>query len=94
MGIVGPRPETGLRIDLERPVAGGPPWRYEGRIATAEAQFRLTAHISETGAVTVEAPDPLPEGVAQKAKLLLRAAWKHASGDEAPPPRRIVRWRA
>jgi hypothetical protein len=94
MGIVGPFPETGLRIDFERPVAGGPPWRYEGTVATPEAQFHLHAQVTEEGGVAIETADPLPEGVVQKAKLLLRAAWKHAGADAAPPPRRIVRWRA
>ncbi len=93
MGIVGPRPESGVRIDLERHVAGGPPWLYRGTVATPDALFRLIAEVTEGGAVGVEAADPLPEGVAQKAKLLLRAAWKHAGADASPPPRRIVRWR-
>ena len=31
---------------------------------------------------------------AEKARLIVRSAWKHAAEDEAPPPRRIVRWRA
>jgi hypothetical protein len=96
MGIVGPRPESGVRIDLERPAAGGPPWRYDGTIATPTAEFSLRARVTEEGAVAIEAPpEPaLPAGVEQKAKLLLRAVWKHADADGAPPPRRIVRWRA
>jgi len=75
-------------------VAGGPPWLYAGTVATPEAEFRLQAHLTEAGVVTIETADPLPDGVAQKARLLLRSAWKHASADTAPPPRRIVRWRA
>ncbi len=98
MGIVGPRPESGVRIDLERPAAGGPPWRYDGTVATPTAEFSLRARVSVEGAVAIEeSPDPdpaLPAGVEQKAKLLLRAAWKHADADGTPPPRRIVRWRA
>jgi hypothetical protein len=94
MGIVGPRPETGLRIDLERPVREGPPWRYEGKIVTAAAHFRLQAVVTENGEVTLTEAEPLPDGVAKKARLMLRAAWRHAQDDAAPPPRRIVRWRA
>jgi hypothetical protein len=98
MGIVSPRPESGVRIDLERPAAGGPPWRYDGTVATPTGEFSLRARVTEDGAVTMETPSQdspaLPAGVEQKAKLLLRAAWKHADADGAPPPRRIVRWRA
>jgi hypothetical protein len=94
MGIVGPRPETGARIELTRPARGGPPWRYDGNIATLEAQFGLTAVLAEGGEVTVEAASPLPDGVAQKTKLMLRAAWKHAREEGIAPPRRILRWRA
>ena len=93
MGIVGPRPESGVRIDLERPAASGPPWRYDGTVATPTAEFSLRARVTQEGAVTIEAAS-LPEGVEQKAKLLLRAVWKHAGADGTPPPRRIVRWRA
>ncbi len=96
MGSGGSRPETGLRIDLERPVVAGragPPWRYQGTVTTPDAAFPLRALVTEAGAVAIDA-GPLPEGVEQKAKLLLRAAWKHASASEAAPPRRIVRWRA
>lgn len=76
-----------------RPARGGPPFQYAGKVATATEQFPLTAVVSEAGDVTVSA-DALPEGVAQKARLLLRAAWKHARDEGVPPPRRIVRWRA
>jgi hypothetical protein len=34
------------------------------------------------------------EGTAERVRLLLRAAYKHAREDAQPPPRRIVRWRA
>lgn len=94
MAIVGPRPESGMRIDLMRPARGGPPWRYEGDIVTPERRFAVRADVSEAGDVRIEAPELLPDGAAQRAKLLLRAACKHARGDDAPPPRRIVRWRA
>jgi hypothetical protein len=93
MGIIGSLPETGVRIDLERPASAAPPWRYRGRVATPDCVFALRAQVSDAGAVTIEA-GPLPEGLEQKTKLLLRAAWKHASAEAAPPPRRIVRWRA
>ena len=77
-----------------RPARGGPPWHYEGKVATAGAEFALTAIVSAGGEIAVSAGSSLPEGAAEKARLLLRAAWKHARSDAAPPPRRLVRWRA
>jgi hypothetical protein len=92
MAIVGVRPDSGLRIDVARPPQGGPPWRYRGEVATPADTFSLEATVSDAGAVVVAAPDA-PAGIAERARLLLRAAWKHARDEERPPPRRIVRWR-
>jgi hypothetical protein len=94
MAIAGPLPETGVRIDLMRPARGGPPWRYTGNVATAEGTLPLAARMSESGEVSVEPLPAVPEGIARKATLLLRAAYKHAHGESTPPPRRILRWRA
>jgi hypothetical protein len=92
MAIVGGRPESGLRIDVTRDMQGGPPWRYRGEVVTPADAFALQASISEAGAVAVEVASA-PAGVADRARLLLRAAWKHAHEEQQPPPRRIVRWR-
>ncbi len=92
MGIVGDRPESGLRIDVARAPGGEAPWTYRGEAVTPSATFRLEATVSAAGAVVVEAPDA-PAKVADRARLLLRAAWKHAHDEDQPPPRRIVRWR-
>jgi hypothetical protein len=94
MGIVGGRPETGVRIAVERGGPGGPPWRYEGEAVTADARFPLVAVVAADGDVSVELPREAPAPLAEKVRLLVRAAWKHAQEDGAPPPRRIVRWRA
>jgi hypothetical protein len=94
MGIVGHHPETGVRIDVERDRADGPPWRYEGEAVTPLARFRVVATLAEDGGVSVELETGAPPGLAEKARLLVRAAWKHAREEEAVPPRRIVRWRA
>ena len=96
MGIVGGRPQTGVRIEVERALEGGPPWRYEGRALTADAETPLRATVDAGGAVHVEVePGAPPErvGLAERARLLLRAACKRAGPDAPPPPRRIVRWR-
>lgn len=94
MAIVGRHLESGVRVVAERPVAEGPPWRYEGEAVTENERFRLVAKLDAGGAATVVLePDP-PAGLAEKVRLIVRAAWKHASEDGAPPPRRIARWRA
>jgi hypothetical protein len=92
MGIIGERPESGLRIDVARAPEGEPPWRYRGEAVAPDARFAVEATITSAGEVAVEAPGA-PAGLVERARLLLRAAWKHAHADELPPPRRIVRWR-
>jgi hypothetical protein len=94
MGIVGKHPETGVRIEVTRPLEGGPPWRYRGEAVMPSERFRLEATVSADGDVIVELPPEAPDGAADRARLVLRAAWKHAAEDELPPPRHIVRWRA
>jgi hypothetical protein len=93
MAIVGHPPESGTRIDVERPRVGGPPWSYRGEAATNGARFALVATVGAVGTVSVELSDEAPPGLAEKARLIVRAAWKHAQADGAPPPRHIVRWR-
>jgi hypothetical protein len=94
MTIVGSTPESGVRIDVIRPREGGPPWKYAGEAVTSSARFALGITVSATGEVAVELPGDAPDGIAERVRLLLRAAYKHAREDEQPPPRRIVRWRA
>ncbi|HZU81959.1 MAG TPA: hypothetical protein VE987_03535 [Polyangiaceae bacterium] len=94
MSIVGDRPETGVRVVVERPAGGGPPWRYEGEAVTAGGRFPLAATIDAQGQVTVAVQPGAPDGLAAKARLILRAAYKHAADDASPPPRRLARWRS
>jgi len=94
MGIVGGRPETGVRLDVSRPREGGPPWRYEGEAATPTACYRVIADVDAAGDASVELPAQAPAALVEKVRLILRAAWRHAREDDVPPPRRIVRWRA
>jgi hypothetical protein len=93
VGIVGGHPESGVRVDMVRPTREGPPWRYEGDATTPGKSFRLTAEVTADGSVSVDLPPEAPPGLADKVRLLTRAAWKHAREDDVPPPRRIVRWR-
>jgi hypothetical protein len=94
MGIVGHHPETGIRIDVTRAQQGAPPYRYEGEANTSSSRFKLAATIDSEGGVAIELEEGAPAGLAEQVRLLLRTAWKHAGEDGAPPPRRIVRWRA
>jgi hypothetical protein len=110
MGIIGEHPEGGVRIDVERPVLGGPPWRYEGDAVTPTGRHRVVIDVESDGTVQVRtseaAPPPPPEPVrtpeapsaegadlSTPVRLIMRAAWKHAHAEGAPPPRRVVRWR-
>jgi len=94
MSIAGTYPESGIRVDLQRHYAGGPPWLYEGEVVTPRARVRLAAMLDRDGIVTVELADGAPPGLSAKVRLIVRAAWKHAEEDHVAPPRRIVRWRA
>jgi hypothetical protein len=94
MAIVGRLLESGVRVTAERLPAAKPPWLYEGEAVTRTDHFRLAARLEGDGAVRVDLePDP-PPGLADKVRLIVRAAWKHARDDGAAPPRRIARWRA
>ena len=95
MGIIGGHPESGLRLELERPRDGGPPWVYEGDAVTLETRYRMRAVVSAEGHVEVDIEGAARE-VAERARLIVRAAYKHAKEADAAssPPRKIVRWRA
>jgi hypothetical protein len=96
MGIVGDRPETGVRIDVQRDRLGGPPWRYEGEVATPAERLELRVVVEADGSVAVELSGdaaPARTVLAEKVRLMMRAAWRHGQEDAAAPPRRVVRWR-
>lgn len=101
MSIVGDKPESGVRIVLERPRYGGPPWIYEGTAELPETRYPIRVVISDAGAVDVHAADagtegsgnPLPDDLASRIRLLVRTVFRQAHADGEPPARRIVRWR-
>ena len=76
-----------MRIAIERPRDGGPPWRYEGFVHTPDASANVVVIVTENGEVTVEGPE------AEKVRLIVRTVFKQAKSDGEPPARRIVRWR-
>jgi hypothetical protein len=93
MAIVGSHPESGVRVNIERPQEGGPPWNYKGEAVTPVASYRVTASVAADGEIDVVLAADAPKGLADKTLRVLRSAWKHAKAEAAPPPRHIVRWR-
>lgn len=101
MSIVGDRPESGVRIVLERPREGGPPWVYGGEAQVPDGAFALSVTIDDAGTVVVTFGEPLgtssdraPEpDLAERVRLLVRTVYKQYKADGEPPARRIVRWR-
>jgi len=93
MSIVGPLPETGIRVVLERPQRGGPPWSYTGEVVTPDEHYPLTAVVDEGGAVSVGVPPGAPTDLATKVRLMVRAVARHGGEPSIAPPRRIARWR-
>jgi hypothetical protein len=92
VAIVGDRPETGVRIAIERPHEAAPPWSYEGAAYTKDATVPIRVVVGEDGTVTVSGA--LAAELAERVRLIVRAAYKQARADGEPPARRIVRWRA
>jgi len=100
VAIVGDRPESGVRIALERPRdAEDPPWLYAGEAAIPDATYALEVKVTAEGEVTVVIGDagidgpPAPEDLAEKVRLIVRAVYRQAKADSEPPAMRIVRWR-
>jgi hypothetical protein len=93
MPIVGPLPESGIRLECERPADGGPPWSYAGEVALPDSSFVLSAKVEADGAIELSFVPVAPEGLHERVRLLLRSAIKHARDEGRPPPRRIARWR-
>ena len=99
MAIIGERPETGVRIAIERPREGGPPWSYAGAAVLPQASYPVRVTVSEAGEVGVmlaPAPDGStpPGDLAEKVRLIVRTVYRQAKSDDEPPAWRIIRWRA
>ena len=98
VGIVGDRPETGVRIAIERPQREGPPWAYEGVATLPDEVFPVKVSVSEGGDVAVvlapaESGNAPPSDLAEKIRLIVRTVYKQATADSEAPAFRIVRWR-
>jgi hypothetical protein len=93
MSIVGRNPESGVRLMLELGPEDGPPWTYEGAAYTPRSTHPLRAIVAADGKVDVEVDEGMPQDLKQRARQMVRAAWKHAQDERQPPPRMIHRWR-
>jgi hypothetical protein len=100
VAIAGDRPETGVRIVIERDRARrDPPWSYAGAAHLPTSSFPLEVVVDAAGEVAVTlSPDRTsgaapPEELAEKVRLIVRTAYRQAKADDEPPAWRIVRWR-
>jgi hypothetical protein len=101
VAIVGDRPQSGVRIAIERPREGGPPWSYAGAAYLPDAGYPLCVTVSADGEVDValspsheHAAAAPPADLDDKIRLIVRAVYRQAKADDEAPARRIVRWRA
>jgi hypothetical protein len=103
VAIVGERPQSGVRIAIERPREGGPPWSYAGAAYLPDAGYPLRVTVSADGDVDVAlSPSTAQDGATaappadldDKVRLLVRAVYRQSQAANEPPARRIVRWRA
>jgi hypothetical protein len=99
VAIAGDRPETGVRIQIERDKSrSAPPWTYAGAAHVPEASFPVTVTVDAAGEVTVgistaESGLAPPADLTEKVRLIVRMAYRQAKADDEPPAWRIVRWR-
>jgi hypothetical protein len=98
--IAGDRPETGVRIAIERDASReDPPWDYAGAVHLPGASFPLRVLVDDGGTVTVTiAREPgvttePPADLAEKVRLIVRTVYRQARADDEAPAWRIVRWR-
>ena len=99
MPIAGDRPETGVRIKIERDKSReDPPWQYAGAAHVPDASFPVAVVVDAEGEVTVTISHALdgaapPADLPEKVRLIVRTAYRQAKADGEPPAWRIVRWR-
>jgi hypothetical protein len=72
-----------MRIELE--LRSKEPLEYAGRVQTPDADHAIVFRGDDVQGA--------PPDLAEKVRLLVRAALRHAEADGRPPPPRIARWR-
>lgn len=99
MPVAGERPDSGVRIALERDKRGTPPWVYVGAAYVPDATFGARVVVTEDGSVDVTLSADADSGAAppadlpEKVRLIVRTVHRQAKADGEPPAWRIVRWR-
>jgi hypothetical protein len=97
VAIVGDRPETGVRILIERDKSREDSlWIYSGAAHLPGASFPVSVLVDGTGEVTVTfavSPTPPPADLAERVRLIVRTVYRQAKADDEPPAWKIVRWR-
>ncbi len=94
MPIVGDRPESGVRIAIERDAKkNNPPWIYAGEVHLPDGSHPLAVEVDADGEVGVSIGPHAPPELTEKVRLIVRTAYKQAKADGEPPAWRIVRWR-
>ena len=98
MPIVGDRPESGVRIAIERDAKkDDPPWIYAGEVHLPDGSHPVAVEVDANGTVGVAigpgAPPDLTAELTEKVRLIVRTAYRQAKADGEPPAWRIVRWR-
>jgi len=91
MPITGSHPEKGIRIELTLGKNATNLDAYLGLIVTPDGEFRIEASVAASGEVSVLSD--APADLAEKTRLVVRTAVRHAAAEKSPLPRRIVRWR-
>jgi hypothetical protein len=91
--ISGDRPETGVRILVERDKSrSDPPWTYVGAAHLPDADVAIHVVVDAGGDVIVTLSATRPE-LEERVRLIMRTAYRLSKADGEPPPWRILRWR-
>ena len=94
MPIVGDRPESGVRIAVERDAnKHDPPWIYAGEVHLPDGSHPVAVTVDAEGEVAVSIGPGAPAELTEKVRLIVRTAYRQAKADGEPPAWRIVRWR-
>lgn len=93
MGIIGERPESGVRVTLTRDATDTGTYRGDATTPTERHPIRVTVGKADAVEVTIEGPAASDEPLAEKVRLIVRTVIRHARADGRPLPRSIQRWR-